>query len=336
MKKETTQATVAQKPRMAICYDFDRTLSPDDMQSFTLIPSFGIDKGDFWHGSDHLAEEHLMDKNLAWMFELIKYSRFKGKSLRREYFKQVGAEVPLYEGVEGWFDHINEYAERQGIEVEHYIISSGLREIIEGNPIARHIKRIYASSYMYSADGIAEWPAQVVNYTTKTQFIYRIAKGFLEEYDERVNDVLPHSRLRIPYENIVYIGDSATDIPCMRLVRRKGGYAVGVFDPSTGNRKKVYQLFNDDRLDFYAPARYTERSALTSYMHQIIDDVAVREKHKAAQQQLRAPAEAYKRKIALEKLLSSFTDDMTKEERETVKSMLEHVESFLYEENERS
>lgn len=336
MKKETMQATAPQKPRMAICYDFDRTLSPDDMQSFTLIPSFGIDKGEFWHGSDHLAEEHLMDKNLAWMFELIKYSRFKGKSLRREYFKQVGAEVPLYEGVEGWFDHINEYAERQDIEVEHYIISSGLREIIEGNPIARHIKRIYASSYMYSADGIAEWPAQVVNYTTKTQFVYRIAKGFLEEYDERVNDVLPHSRLRIPYENIVYIGDSATDIPCMRLVRRKGGYAIGVFDPSTGNRKKVYQLFNDDRLDFYAPARYTERSALTAYMRQIIDDVAVREKHKAAQQQLRAPAEAYKRKLALEKLLSSFTDDMTKEERETVKSMLEHVENFIYEENERS
>lgn len=337
MKKDAMQnTTVEYRPRMAICYDFDRTLSPDDMQSFTLIPSFGIDKEDFWHGSDSIAKENLMDKNLAWMFELIKYSRFKGKSLRREYFKEIGKEVPLYEGVEGWFEYINEYAARLGIEVEHYIISSGLKEIIEGNPIAKYIKRIYASSYLYSADGIAEWPAQAVNYTTKTQFIYRIAKGFLEEYDERVNDVLPHSRLRIPYENIVYIGDSATDIPCMRLVRRKGGYSIGVFDPSSGNRKKVYQLFNDDRLDFYAPARYTERSALCSFMKQIIDDIAVKEKHKAAQQQLRAPAEAYKRKIALEQLLSTYDEDLTADERETVKSMLEHVENFLYDKKDRS
>ena len=122
----------------------------------------------------------------------------------------------------------------------------------------------------------------------------------------------------------------------MRLVRRKGGYSIGVFDPASGNRKKVYQLFNDDRLDFYAPARYTERSALTAFMKQIIDDIAVKERHKAAQQQLRAPAEAYKRKLALERLLSSYDDDMTPEERETLKTMLEHVENFLYDKGDRS
>jgi 2-hydroxy-3-keto-5-methylthiopentenyl-1-phosphate phosphatase len=322
MKKETTQATVAQKPRMAICYDFDRTLSPDDMQSFTLIPSFGIDKGDFWHGSDHLAEEHLMDKNLAWMFELIKYSRFKGKSLSRDYFRSVGKDVPLYKGVEEWFTFVNEYAESKGIEVEHYIISSGLKEIIEGNPIAKYIKRIYASSFLYSADGIAEWPAQSVNYTNKTQFIFRIAKGILEEYDERVNDNMPHSKYAIPYENFVYIGDSSTDIPCMTLIRSKGGYSIGVFDPVSKNKKKVYQLFNDDRINFYAPARYSKDSPIADYIRQIIDEVALREAHRATEQQLKAPAEAYRRRMMISRAFSELDIDMPKEERETLEKML--------------
>lgn len=159
-------------------------------------------------------------------------------------------------------------------ELEHYIISSGLKEIIEGSAIAKNFKRIYASSYLYTTDGVAEWPAQAINYTNKTQFIFRIAKGFLEEYDERVNDSMPEENLRIPYENIVYIGDSATDIPCMRLVKSKGGYSVGVYDPEKNNRAKVYKLYNDDRLNFYAPADYTERSNLYRYMQQIIDEVA--------------------------------------------------------------
>lgn len=213
----------AKKPKMAICYDFDKTLSPDDMQIFTLIPSFGIDKSEFWQSSNKLAKDNLMDTNLAWMHELIRYSEFKRKSLKREYFRETGADVKLYKGVKTWFKRMNEYAEKKGIELEHYIISSGLKEIIEGSEIAQYFKRIYASTYLYSADGVAKWPAQAINYTNKTQFIFRIAKGFLEEYDERVNDSMPDEMLRIPYENIVYIGDSATDIPCMRLVKSKGG-----------------------------------------------------------------------------------------------------------------
>ena len=317
------------RPKMAICYDFDRTLSPDDMQTFSLIPSFGIDSGEFWRGSDGLAKENLMDKNLAWMYELVKYSKFKGKSLRREYFKEVGSKVPLYKGVEGWFDHINAYALSQGIDVEHYIISSGLKEIIEGNPIAKHIKRIYASSYLYSADGIAEWPAQAVNYTNKTQFIFRIAKGILEEYDERVNDSMPDSRRRIPYDNIVYIGDSATDIPCMKLVKSKGGYSIGVFDPTQNNKKRVYQLFNDGRLSYFAPANYSESSSLARFMRQIIDEIAAKEKQKAEARQLERPAEAYKRKQTMQKFLAGYSKKLTREERETVEHLIEHLEDLL-------
>ena len=312
----------AARPKMAICYDFDHTLSPDDMQTFSLIPSFGIDPGDFWGESDSLAREHLMDKNLAWMFELIKYSKFKGKSLSRDYFRSVGAEVLLYKGVEEWFNYVNEYAESRGIEVEHYIISSGLKEIIEGTAIAKYIKRIYASSFLYSADGIAEWPAQSVNYTNKTQFIFRIAKGILEEHDERVNDNMPHSKYPIPYENIVYIGDSSTDIPCMTLVKSKGGYSIGVFDPISKNKKKVYQLFNDERINFYAPARYSKDSPIAMYIRQIIDEVAMREAHKASEHQLKAPAEAYRRRTSISRAFSELSIEMSDDERATLEKML--------------
>ena len=312
-------------PKMAICYDFDRTLSPDDMQTFTLIPSFGVDKNVFWHESDTLAEENLMDNNLAWMYELIKYSKFKGKSLRREYFKEIGADVQLYPGVESWFDNVNSYALERGIEVEHYIISSGLKEIIEGSRIAPYITRVYASSYLYSADGIAEWPAQAVNYTTKTQFIFRIAKGYLEEYDPRVNDSMPHSDRNVDYENIVYIGDSATDIPCMTLVKQKGGYSIGVYDPVSNNKKKVYQLFGDGRLNFYAPADYSESSPIFNYMKNVIDEIAAREKQKAEQKKLGETAEQFKKRSLLEKILESNKDCLSESERGIIKQLMENI-----------
>lgn len=314
------------RPKMAICYDFDRTLSPDDMQTFTLIPSFGVDKDEFWSESDALAEENLMDNNLAWMYELIKYSKFKGKSLRREYFKEIGRDVQLYEGVETWFDNVNAYARERGIEVEHYIISSGLKEIIEGSRIAPYIKRVYASSYLYSADGIAEWPAQVVNYTTKTQFIFRIAKGYLEEYDGRVNDSMPHDNRNVDYENIVYIGDSATDIPCMTLVKQKGGYSIGVYDPVTNNKKKVYQLYGDGRLNFYAPANYSENSPIFAYMKNVIDEIAAKEAQKKEKKRLKLSADEFKKRQTLEKLLASATAGLSAEEKGIVKSMIDHIE----------
>ena len=314
------------KPKMAICYDFDRTLSPDDMQTFTLIPSFGVDKDEFWRESDMLAEENLMDNNLAWMYELIKYSKFKGKSLRREYFKEIGRDVQLYEGVLSWFENVNAYAAERGIDVEHYIISSGLKEIIEGSKIAPYISRVYASSYLYSADGIAEWPAQVVNYTTKTQFIFRIAKGYLEEYDPRVNDSMPHSIRNVDYENIVYIGDSATDIPCMTLVKQKGGYSIGVYDPVTNNKKKVYQLFADGRLNFYAPANYSLGSPIFEYMKNVIDEISAKEKQKKEQKILSESAERFKKQTTLERLLNSSCGCLSEEEKAILESMIKNID----------
>ena len=281
------------KPRMAICYDFDKTLSPNDMQTFTLIPSLGMKSKSFWDETKELAIGNLMDNNLAWMYQLIVRSKACRKSVSKDYFHEIGKDIPLYRGVKTWFSRINSYAEKKGIEIEHYIISSGLKELIEGSSIASEFKRIYASSYYYSPDGVAEWPAQAVNYTNKTQFIFRIAKGIFEEYDERVNESMKDEDLYIPYQNIVYIGDSATDIPCMRLVKSKGGFSIGVFDPKKDERDKVYQLFNDDRITYYAPANYTAKSKLYHYLKQIIDTIAAKEIMKTEHEVLSTPVSFY-------------------------------------------
>lgn len=301
MKKQMEKEINNSKVRIAICYDFDKTLSPDDMQTFTLIPSFGIEKEQFWTETGELAKTNLMDGNLAWMYELMSYSKFKNKSLKKEYFNDIGKDVKLYSGVIDWFDRITEYAKSKGIVLEHYIISSGLKEIIEGSEIAKNFKRIYASSYMYNSDGIAVWPAQAINYTNKTQYIFRIAKGIMEEYDDGVNKSMNDDDLRIPYENIVYIGDSATDIPCMRLVKSKGGYSIGVYDPKKKNRKNVYELFNDGRLSLFAPADYRQGQILEKYIFGIIDNISASEKMKYEKKKLAREALKYKLNTELEK-----------------------------------
>lgn len=318
-----------QRPKIAICYDFDKTLSPDDMQTFTLIPSFGMKSEEFWKESDQLARDNLMDKNLAWMYKLIQHSKAKGLSIRKEYFRQTGAEVALYQGVDTWFDRMNAYAESKGVQLEHYIISSGLKEIIEGSSIAHYFKRIYASSYFYSPEGDAEWPAQAINYTNKTQYIFRIAKGFLEEYDERVNDSMKEKTMYIPYANFVYIGDSATDIPCMRLVKSKGGYSIGVFDPVKNARNKVYQLYSDGRINLYAPADYSEGSDISRLMEKIIDEIAAREAIKAEQETLSNNAEIYRRYCTMSSVAASILPTLPPENAEKLRADLEEMKAQL-------
>ncbi len=316
--------------KMAICYDFDKTLSPDDMQSFTLIPSLEMDKNEFWDQSNDLARENLMDNNLAWMYQLLTLSKAKRRSIKREYFNEAGKKVALYNGVKEWFDRVNKYAERKNIEVEHYIISSGLKEIIEGSDIADKFKRIYASSYLYSTDGIAEWPAQAVNYTNKTQYIFRIAKGIFEEFDERVNDSMSDSDLYIPYENIVYIGDSATDIPCMRLVKSKGGYSIGVYDPDKQMKDKVYKLYSDGRLSYYTAADYTARSELMLYMKTIIDEIAAKEDIKTERKILDINANIYKMSTEMEKMRDLLDkEDISRKRKKDLDQVISDAKELL-------
>ena len=329
MKEERAKAIKnirEQKPKIAICYDFDKTLSPDDMQTFTLIPSLGMHKEAFWEESNQLAVDNLMDRNLSWMYKMIVKSTANGKSIRRDYFHTIGKDIKLYKGVNSWFKRINEYGEKRKIEVQHYIISSGLKELIEGSSIASQIKRIYASSFLYSVDDIAVWPAQAVNYTNKTQFIFRIAKGKFEEYDESVNDSMKDEELYIPYENIIYIGDSATDIPCMRLVKSKGGYSIGVYDPEKDHRKAVYNLFHDGRINFFAPADYTAKSPMYSIVRQIIDDIVTKEELKKEHQILQMYAKPYALYIGMKKLLEP---KLTKKEKEILAKIKDEIEGNI-------
>ena len=217
-----------------------------------------------------------MDQNLAYMYLMVEKS--KGKFyVTKERLMKHGCKVKLFNGVEGWFKRINEYGKEKGVQVEHYIISSGLKEMIEGTVIANEFKKIYASCYYYGESGEALWPAQAINYTNKTQFLFRIEKGILNINDQKVNDYVAHSELRVPFRNIVYIGDSATDIPCMKLVNSHGGHSIGVFNPETQDKSKVYAMMEQSRIKYFTEAIYSKDSDLEKLLKNIIDMTVVTE-----------------------------------------------------------
>lgn len=267
------------RPVLAICYDFDKTLSPDDMQAQGYIQKVGYDISEFWKKSNSLAANNEMDQNLAYMF-LMK-TEAEGKIVfTKDTLAEYGSKVQLFPGVEGWFERIRKYGEEKGVTVEHYIISSGLKEMIEGTSVAKAgvFKKIYASSFYYNERGVAIWPAQVVNYTGKTQFLFRIEKGMLDVNDMGVNDSIPPEKMRVPFRNMVYIGDSDTDIPCMKLVNTYGGYSIGVYDAETCDKAKVYKMVRDHRIKYYAPADYRAGTKLDTLVRAIIDRTATNEK----------------------------------------------------------
>ena len=267
------------KPVVAICYDFDKTLSPDDMQAQGYIQSIDYDVAQFWQRADFLAQENKMDSNLAYMYMMVDGAR--GKVLfNKDTLMKYGEKVKLYPGVEGWFERIRQYGKDKGVDVEHYIISSGLQEMIEGTSVAKvgAFEKIYACSFLWNDRGEAVWPAQMVNYTNKTQFLFRISKGVLDVNDPAVNDYFTPDKIRVPFRNMVYIGDSDTDIPCMKLVNGYGGYSIGVYDPEKQNKDKVRRLVKENRIKYFAEADYSDGAALDQLVKQIIDRTVENEK----------------------------------------------------------
>ena len=263
------------RPVLAICYDFDKTLSPDDMQAQGYIQSVGYDVADFWKESNELAEANDMDTNLAYMYKMIE--KAEGRLVvTRQKLAEYGAHVGLFPGVEDWFERIRAYGKAHGVIVEHYIISSGLKEMIEGTSVAKNgaFEHVYASAFYYDENGVAKWPAQVVNYTGKTQILFRIQKGVMDVNDSAVNDHFAPEDVRVPFRNMVYIGDSDTDVPCMKLVNDNGGYSIGVYN---NEKTKVYKMVRDGRIKYYAPADYTDGSELDTLVKAIIDRTATNE-----------------------------------------------------------
>lgn len=264
------------RPVVAICYDFDKTLTPDDMQAQGFIQSVGMDVGEFWREANALADKNHMDGNLAYMF-CMKEKSCGQLLLNRKTLADYGAQISLFPGVEEWFERIREYGKAKGAIVEHYIISSGLAEMIEGTSVAKKgaFERIYASSFYYDEKGMAVWPAQAVNYTNKTQFLFRIEKGVLDVNDPGVNDSYASDEIRVPFRNMIYIGDSDTDIPCMKLVDSYGGSSIGVYSAESCDKAKVHKMMREGRIRYYAPADYSEGKELDALVKSIIDRTVV-------------------------------------------------------------
>ena len=264
----------AEKPILALMYDFDHTLSPRDMQEYAFIPELGMECGDFWNLCQQTGKRHHMDSILAYMYVMIQEAKKRGMRLNRGTFRCQGAKVELFPGMDSWFERVNEYGAKLGFAVEHYVLSSGQKEIIEGTPIAKQFKRIYAAEYVYAADtGEPEWPAMAINYTSKTQFIYRINKGILDVTEnDRLNEHTPHDMRRVPFKNMIYIGDGSTDVPCMKLVRSRGGHAIAVYTGARSNT--VNDMLVHERVDFVAPTDYTQGSEMEQIVFGIFDSVA--------------------------------------------------------------
>ena len=263
--------------KMAICYDFDGTLAPGNMQEYGFIEKLDMTPDEFWQKSNTLAKTKKVDNILAYMYQMKRESLKRAMPFTKQELTDYAAKVDLFPGVEEWFERINDYARNQGVELEHYIISSGLKEMIEGTAMAQKgaFKQIYASSFYYDAKGVAVWPAQAVNYTNKTQFLFRIQKGVYDVNDGRVNDYFAPDEIRIPFEHMIYVGDSDTDVPCMKLVKEKGGYSIGVYNSSSSVLKdKVYKMIKDDRIDYFADADYREGQELDTLVKNIINSIS--------------------------------------------------------------
>lgn len=247
------------KPIVALIYDFDGTLSPGNMQEFGFIQAIGTTPERFWQMSDELATGQDASNILSYMKMMFDEARHKGIHLKRQDFNDFGRKVELFPGVLEWFKSVRDYGKRKGVTVEHYINSSGLAEIIEGTPIAEEFKRIYACSFIYDEKGEAIWPGVAVDYTAKTQYLFKINKGIMSMRDNKlVNQSQAEDKKRVPFPHMIYFGDGETDVPCMKIVKMWGGHSIGVYDPEN-EKKKSYarELLKDGRVNFITPADYT-------------------------------------------------------------------------------
>lgn len=248
-------------------------LQNGNIQEYNFIPALNMTSDSFWKEVETLAKENNMDNVLAYMYLMLKKAEAANISIKKSSFYEFGKNISFYDGITTWFDRINEYGKRLGLNIHHYVISSGIKEMIEGTDISDKFDKIYACSYMYNIDNIAKWPALCVNYTNKTQFLFRINKGVLDVYDSKVNDYMKEEDKNIPFSNMIYLGDGETDIPCMKLVKNFGGKSIAVYD-SVSRKKVAEKMYHDQRVTFYSEADYREGETLDIYVKGCIEEIA--------------------------------------------------------------
>ncbi len=261
---------------IGMVYDFDGTLSPNNMQEDTIFRAWGIEKHQFWRKADSLVSQGY-ERTLAYLRLLIHDPAFQKKPLRRQDLQRLARHIEYYPGVPDFFKGIDRILKKVpevhewGIRVEHYIVSSGMKEILEGASLIKHFKRIYACEYDYGPKG-ALFPKLVINDTNKTQFLFRINKGRLD-MGQDINDHMPEEERRIPFKNMIYIGDSVTDIPSMTVMNRYGGHAIAVFDPNGRIPDKVKRLVIDGRVSHFAPADFRKSSLLFKIIRRTLNKI---------------------------------------------------------------
>lgn len=263
------------QPIVAIMYDFDKTLCTKDMQEYAFIPALGMSSSAFWGEVNAMTDAEEMDNILAYMYKMVEKAKEKKVPITRDTFQKMGSKVEYFDGVKTWFERINAYGEKVGVRVEHYIVSSGIKEIIEGTEIARFFKKIYACEFMYDYNGSIQWPKFAVNYTAKTQFLFRINKGVLtidSKSADKLNRFTPENERRVPFRNMIYIGDGLTDVPCMKLVKSYGGHSIAVFDQEKG-KDAAEALKVANRVNFVAAADYGTGSDIEIIVQAIIKKI---------------------------------------------------------------
>lgn len=272
------------RPILAIAYDFDGTLSPGSMQEHSFIPEIGEDKDAFWARVNGEAARLGADNILIYMHEMVKAARREHVRFRRDDMVRHGRSIGFFPGVaEGWFARMRAHGEAHGLDVRHFIISSGLKEMIEASAIGAEFAAVFASAFKYDPNDVPEWAAAAVNYTNKTQFLFRINKGALDLSDNaQVNRYVPEDERPVPFRNMIYIGDGDTDVPCMRTVKEQGGISIAVHPAGdAAGAAKTAALKADRRVHFTADADYRDGSALDLYVRAAIEKAASVERLRA-------------------------------------------------------
>lgn len=248
------------------------------MQEHNFLPVIGMTPAKFWKEAKCLAQQHQADEILTYMLLMLRNASTAGVAVRKTDFAEHGQTVKLFEGVDEWFDRITDYGQSKGIQIEHYLVSSGNEEIIAGSSIADKFEKIYASKYIFDENGVASWPALAINYTTKTQYLFRINKGTHDLGDnEAINKVVEKDDRPVPFENMIFIGDGTTDVPCFRLVKDQGGLSIAVYKPRTRYAKrKATNYLKDGRVHCVAPANYSDNGQLDKIVKARISEIAAR------------------------------------------------------------
>lgn len=261
------------RTEVAFIYDFDGTLAHGNIQEYNFIPALRMSSNEFWDEVKDIRENNNMENVLAYMYVMLENAKKRGISVKKSSFLDYGKNITFFPGVLDWFDRINIYGKFLGLNIKHYIVSSGIKEMIEGTEIKDKFDRIYACSFLFDKNDVARWPAVSVNYTNKTQFIYRINKGIYEVYDEHINDKMESDKKKIPFTNMIYFGDGLTDVPCMKLVKENGGTSIAVYE-NDDKKQLSEKLLKDERVNYIAKTDYSLNSNLENYVKVILEKIS--------------------------------------------------------------